>query len=255
MSGDDHLNEHRALRWWPTAGIALTAPVLVWFAIGPQRPWGPSWEFGPYNVGPSSGFVIGVPAALVAAISIAALVMRIRRRVMGRSWAAAVPLAMAGALGAAGWRVATSGYSGADIGGPVVLLMAPLLIVVLLFVAIHVAGPVEPWTRRQFWLLSGSAVLVAPAIFAIMGVLSSYDSSRGSATSRQYDAVRIGQARAQVHDIVGREDLSGLAEIDFPPSPSGLLCDYYGTDEGSARFCFRSGVLISKDVSTQIYSP
>lgn len=253
MSKDDHVNERRAFRWWPTSGIAFATPVLVWFSIGPQRRWGPNWLYGPYNVGPESGFVIAGPAALIAALSLVVLVMRTRRGVVGRSWAVSAPLVAAGAVGAATWRLATSGYSGADIFGWLVLLLAPIFIVGLLIGAILIAGAFERWTRRRIWFLSGAAVLVAPAIFAVMGVLSSYDSSRGVATSREYDAVRIGQTRAQVHNIVGREDLTRLPNIDFPPSPPGLLCDYYETDKGSAQFCFRSGTLISKDLSSKIY--
>jgi len=252
MSKDDHVNERRAFRWWPTAAISLATPVLVWFAIGPQRPFGPNWLYGPYDVGPKSGFVIAGPAALITGASLVVLVMRTRRRVVGRAWAVLAPLAVAGAVGAAGWRLATSGYSGADIFGWLVLLLAPIVIVSLLIGAIFIAGAFERWPRRRIWVLSGAAVLVAPAMLAVMSVLSSYDSTRGAATSREYDAVRIGQTRAQVHNIVGREDLTRLPAINFPPSPPGLHCDYYDTDKGSAEFCFRSGTLISKDLSSKI---
>jgi hypothetical protein len=120
MSEDDPVKGRRAPQWLPTAGIALATPFLVWFAIG-ESPTYASYRFGPYEVGPESGYVVGGMAAIVAVAAVAVLVIRTLRGVVGRSWAVVVPLAMAGALGAAGWRLCTASYSGADIGGPVVM--------------------------------------------------------------------------------------------------------------------------------------
>lgn len=163
----------RASRWLAIAGIALATPFLVWFAIGPIRPWGPSYEFGPYQVGPDSGPLVVGPAAVIALLSVGVLIVLTRHGAFDfQSWTAVVVVAIAGALGAAGWRVGTSGYSGADIGGPVVLLLDPLLIAGLLVGAVWISGAGGRRTRRQIWLLTVGAALVAPGLFGVMEVLS-----------------------------------------------------------------------------------
>jgi len=88
------------------------------------------------------------------------------------SWPIAVVLAIAGALAAAGWRVGTSSYSGADLGGPVVLLVDPLLIAALLVGVVWIIGAGGRTPRWRTWLLSLAAVLVAPAMYGVMQVLS-----------------------------------------------------------------------------------
>jgi hypothetical protein len=156
----------------PTAGIALAAPFLVWFAIGDYY-GGPVYRFGPYDVGPDSGYVVGGLAAIIALASVTVLVIRTRRGVADLlSWPIAVVLASAGALGAAGWRVCTASYSGADIGGPVVMLFDPLLIAGLLVGAVWIADAGGRARRRRTWLLTVAAALVAPALYGVMYVLS-----------------------------------------------------------------------------------
>lgn len=98
MPSGDLVTGYRALRWLPTAGIALATPVLVWFAIG-SLPEFAAHRFGPYEVGPESAFVVGGVAAIVAAASVAVLVVRTRRGVVGRSWAVAWPLVTPGRSG------------------------------------------------------------------------------------------------------------------------------------------------------------
>lgn len=58
MSKDDPVKGRRASQWLPTAGIALATPFLVWFAIGDYY-GGPVYRFGPYQVGPEFGYVVG----------------------------------------------------------------------------------------------------------------------------------------------------------------------------------------------------
>jgi len=239
----------RAPLWLPVAGIAFATPFLVWFAIGDYS-GGASHEFGRYQVGPESGYVVGGVAAIVAAAAVAVLIIRTRRGVVhGRLWTVVATLAAAGALGAAGWRVGTSGYSGADIGGPVVLLFDPVLIAGLLVGTVWIATPGEHRRLRRTWLLTGVAVLVAPALYAVMFTLSAYDDAAGLITARQYADVRVGQTRSEVHDRLGRQG-DDLAYAVFQPGVPGSLCDYYiETNGGHAyQLCFRAGVLISKDV-------
>jgi hypothetical protein len=251
MSRDDLVKGQRASLWLPVAGIAFAAPFLAWFAIG-DHSGGPSYEFGPYQVGPESGYVVGGVATIVAAVALAVLIIRARRGVVDlRMWAVVATLAMAGALGAAGWRAVTSGYSGSDIGGPVVILLDPLLIAGLLVGTVWIAASGEHRQPRRTWLLTGAAVLVAPTLYAVMFALSTYDDAAGFITARQYADVRVGQTRSAVHDRLGRQG-EDLAYAVFQPGAPGSFCDYYiETNGGHAyQLCFRAGVLISKATKT-----
>jgi hypothetical protein len=251
MSEDDLVKGQRASLWLPAAGIAFATPFLVWFAIG-DHSGGPSYEFGPYQVGPENGYVVGGVATIVAAAALALLVNRARRGAVDlRLWAVVATLAMAGALGAAGWRVGTSGYSGADIGGPVVLLLDPLLIAGLFLGTVWIAASGQHRRPRRTWLLTGAAVLVAPALYAVMFALSAYDDAAGFITAPQYADVRVGQIRSAVHDRLGREG-NDLGYAVFQPGAPGSLCDYYIDANGrhAYQLCFRAGVLISKDIKT-----
>ena len=57
--------EGTAPQWWPTAGIALATPFLVWFAIG-EPPTYAIYRFGPYDIGQQAGHIAGIVAAIVA---------------------------------------------------------------------------------------------------------------------------------------------------------------------------------------------
>lgn len=172
MSRDDHVKTRRAPQWWPTASIALATPFLVWFAIG-EPPTYAIYRFGPYDIGQQAGHIAGIVAAIVGAASVTVLVIRTRRGVTDlQSWVVTVVLAIAGALGAAGWRGLTSSYSGADIGGPVVVLLVPLLIAGLLVGAAWIADAGGRVARRRTWLLTMAAVMVAPVLYAVIYALS-----------------------------------------------------------------------------------
>jgi hypothetical protein len=219
---------------------------------------GDSHLFGPYDV-PSPGWVVVGMAAVVALVAIGVLVVRTRQGVANWWWwSVVVTLAGAGSVGAYGWRAATAGAGGANIGGGLAVLVGPLLISGLLvaagwlaFVAQHVSAPVprareRPHALRHAWLLTLAAVLVAPALYAVLFALSAY--VPGFITARQYAAVRIGQPQSAVHEKLGREPF-GSSNESFPPTAPGLGCEYYleTSNEHSYRFCFRAGVLISKD--------
>jgi len=150
----------------------FVTPFLVWFAIGEPPVW-QKYRFGPYNVGRRSGNVVGWVAAIVAISSVTFLVIRTSWGTADLlSWPISVVLAIAGALGAAGWRLGTASYSGADIGGPFVLLVDPLLIAALLVGAVWIAAAGGRAPRWRTWLLTLAAVLVAPAMYGVMHVLS-----------------------------------------------------------------------------------
>ena len=74
--------------------------------------------------------------------------------------------------------------------------------------------------------VKGAAVLVAPALYAVMLALSAYDDAAGFIKARRHADVRVGQTRSAVHDRLGREG-DDLAYADFQPGAPGSLCDYY----------------------------
>jgi len=256
----------RAFWWFPILGIAAATPFLVWFAMG-DVDTGDSYEFGPYHVGPSSGYYVPAVAALVALVGFGVLVARTRRGVVSWWWWAVVAaLVGAGSVAGFGWRVATAGSGGANIGGGFAVLVGPPLIAGLLVLAVRLALVADrasfPPQERQAprfalgWarLLTVAALLVAPALFAMENALAQYqrtlpprDDSVGLITDRQYALVRFGQTRTEVHLKLGRE-LPDFTKGAFPAAPPGLLCDDYieSNYAHEYRLCYRNGALVSK---------
>lgn len=161
----------RVSLWLPTAGIALSTPFLVWFGIGDLSSRGrfPLWhEFGPYDVGPESGYVVGGVTAVVALAASGVLVIRSRQGVVDwRLWAVVAALAGAGSLAAAGWRVLTAGVRGHSPAGLVMGIVVPVLVAGLLVVAVWLAGGGGRQPLRRTWSLTLAAVLVAPLLFTV----------------------------------------------------------------------------------------
>jgi hypothetical protein len=212
---------------------------------------GLDYGYGPYQVGPASGYLVGGTAAVVAAAALVALVIRTRTGAVNwRSWAAVASLAAAGAVGAGGWRIVTSGGVGANIGGGLVLLFGPAMIALLLMVTALLSGDGAPQTKRRTRLLIVAAVLVAPALYVGLFALGRYDAGAGFINATQYADVRIGQTRPAVHERLGREG-DDLTNILFGPARPGLLCEFYSELDGNHayQFCYRAGVLVSKDNS------
>jgi hypothetical protein len=172
MSKGNLMMSWRSSLLLPTAGIVLATPFLVWFAIGEQSFRGSALDdylAGPYDVGPESGNIVFVVAAIIAAVSISVLVIRTRQGVAGgRSWAVVTVLVGAGSLGAAGWRAITAGVGGANIGGGAAALVFPPLIAGLLVVGVWLAGGGGRHSRRWTWILTLAAVLVAPGLYAFL---------------------------------------------------------------------------------------
>jgi hypothetical protein len=255
MSNDDPVKGRRGSLWLPMAGIAVATPFLVWFVIGDvsfrgSGGIGLDYEYGPYQVGPESGYVVGGLAALVAAAAVAALVIYTRQRIANRrSWTIVGALAMAGAVGAGGWRIMTAGVTEANIGGGFVLLIGPVLIAGLLVGAVRIAEGGGRLGAERSQLLTRAAVLVVPALYAGLFALGRYDAAAGFITARQYADVHIGQTRSAVHQRLGREG-ADLTHILFQPAMAGVLCDFYSESNGdhAYQFCFRAGVLVSKDL-------
>jgi hypothetical protein len=253
---------------------------LVWFAIGDVSFGGPGrtglfHEFGPYHVGPKSGYIVGGVATVVAIVAFGALVVRTRQGVVKWWWwAAVVALASAGSVGAFGWRVETAGVVGANIGGGFAMILGPLVIAGLLVLAVWfvlVVGPevVSDRTsarrrhaRRWASLLTVAALLVAPGLYAVEYALIQYqntlpyhDDTVGLITPRQYAEVRLGQTRAAVQKKLGPKlpgfDFQGFPPQSVPhfpgPAPQST-CDHYLDSDYIVyyQFCFRRGVLVSK---------
>ena len=171
MSKDDTSKKRRPSLLLPIAGIALATPFLVWVAIG-EVSIGSSHEYGPYDVGPESGYVVGGVAAINAAVAIAVMVIRTRQGAANWwSWAVVALLVGAEAVGAYGWRVLTGGYNGAPLGIAIVSVVWPPLIAAPLVAAVWFAWGGGHLRLRWTWLLTVVAVLVAPALFAVMGAL------------------------------------------------------------------------------------
>jgi hypothetical protein len=233
---------------------------LVWFAIGDLSFSGTGglfldYDYGPYHVGPESGYGVAGVAAVVAAVSVAVLVIRTFQGIADWwSWAVVAVLVMAGALGAAGWRTMTAGGRGANIGGGFVLLFGPVLIAGLLVLAVSFAGGGGRHILRWDGPLPLTAALVAPALYIGLFALTLYDEAAGFISLGQYADVRIGQTRSELHERLGRE-ADDLTNLFFQPAAPGLFCDFYkeANQNVGYRFCFRAGVLVSKDFGGPLY--
>jgi hypothetical protein len=118
-------------------------------------------------------------AIVVAAVALRAIARSHRRGAARHSVApwTTVCLVAAGFLGAAGWRIGTSGAVGANIGADMVLLTWPVLISALLVAAVVIEYASRGRVLRHAKLLILLAVLVAPLLYAVQSVLIRYDAS------------------------------------------------------------------------------
>lgn len=250
-----------ALRRFPVpalaaAGLVFAAAPLTWWAIGPL---GTDWDHhdvGPFHVVPTLLYVVGASAVVVAVASLAGVVVAVRRgtrqaRAAVDAWALVLTMVAVGSI-AAGWRVATAGSSGANIGGGMAQLGGPVLVAMLLVAAVVVQARHRPMRRVQVAALAVLAVFTAPSLWRAESVIQSYDWSRGEISSAAYDSVVLGSTRAQVRDRLGtpREKIDWF----FGPAPEGAVCDYYDSPEARTealvfRFCYRGSTLIGKESS------
>lgn len=248
------VDQTRRLRAVPTPaaiGLALAAAPLTWWGVGPLGTGWPDHDLGPYHVSVGIEVAIGVVALAVAAASGVAIAASVRRpapRAVGITTTAL--LVLAGVVGAAGWRVATAGGTGANIGGGMVQLFGPTVIAGLL-----AAAAVTEARRRRArplhaaaWLVL--AVLVAPLLYGAELAVHRYEQSVGVIGSDEYASVHVGQTHHDVRDRLGRP--GEVVDWFFAPPPAGSVCDYYdaaGTDSGVYRICYRDGVVVNKQSS------
>jgi hypothetical protein len=245
---------HRSL-WLPTAGIALSTPILMWLAIGDLSSGGALqlWhQYGPYDVGTESGYVLGGLAVVVALASMGVLVIRSRQGAVDwRSWTVVGLLAAAGSVAAVGWRVFTAGVHELTPAIFVTETVAPFLVTGLLVAASWLAGSGGRQPLRRTWSLTMAALLLFPVMAGAQSLVSARNHDDGLITDLQYAGVRIGETRLALHQRLGNE-----ARPDFnvfPPVAAGLQCDFYydgdatGSAPGAYQFCYRAGALVSKE--------
>ncbi len=175
-----------------------------------------------------------------------------------RSWGAVVCMCAAGVLAAASWRSQTAGVDGANIGGDTLLLVGPFLIAGLIVGAsvLSRVGSRRPMARAALMIL---ATLVAPALFAAVQVLNSYDASAGQISRQQYAQIQTGETRSTLHHKLGGGPTEDIEQF-FPPVRAGLRCEYYTESTSGSepntyqfQFCFRADVIVSKHLSNKIY--
>jgi len=247
----------------PVVTLALAAPFLTWWAVGDlstSNAADPDHAWGPYHLDPHLELLVGALAAALGLASVIALGVQVRRdRPCRRTWIGGGCLCLAGVIAGAAWRVATAGVDGSNIGGGVVALAAPLLIAGLLVSATVITTP-QTDRPRHAGRTTGIVVtaLSAPALLGLLLVLKHHDRNVGVISQDRYTGVHLGDSRTALHHALG--DPGGNEYQFFAPVQAGLSCEYYvasnaGTDPASMtfRFCFRANVLVSKEMSNQIY--
>ncbi|HEV8528982.1 MAG TPA: hypothetical protein VGS60_15765 [Actinomycetes bacterium] len=118
-------------------GLLLAAPVATWWLVGDLSTVpvsdGRDYAFQPWPIDPAVARAAGAGSLVVVAVAVVVLGWSTVR--LDTRWCAVlVPLAAAGFIAGAGWRVMTAGVAGANIGaGFVVLLGGPLVLVLLVW--------------------------------------------------------------------------------------------------------------------------
>jgi hypothetical protein len=129
-------------RWAAAAaalGLVLAVPVATWWLVGDLSTVpvsaGRDYAFQPWPIGPVVARAAGAGSLVVGAVAVVVLGWAAVRRVVDiRWWAVLIPLAVAGFIAGAGWRVMTAGVIGANIGAAfVVLLEGPLVLVLVVW--------------------------------------------------------------------------------------------------------------------------
>lgn len=235
-------------------GLVFAAAPLTWWAIGSQGADLPDHDVGPFHVAPALLYAVGASAVVVAVTSLIGVVVAARRgarqsRAAVDGWALVLTMVAFGSV-AAGWRVATAGSFGANIGGGMALLGVPVIVAMLLVAAVVVQARHRPMRRLSVAVLATVAVLTAPLLWGAESAVASYDQSRGRISRSTFDSVVLGSTRAQVRDRLGSADEK--TDWFFGATPAAVVCDYYFSPEPDFaifRFCYRGTRLIGKESS------
>ena len=120
--------------------VVLATPLAVWWIVGDiSEVTGPyaDYLFEPPSISRAIETSLGVGAVLAVAASAATLMWAHRRQGFSRRRVLSVVcLLLVGVIAGYGYRVLTAGVSGANIGGGLVLLFGPVMIIGLVIAAI-----------------------------------------------------------------------------------------------------------------------
>jgi hypothetical protein len=121
-------------------GLVLAVPVATWWLVGDLSTVpvsaGRDYAFRPWPIGPAVARAAGAGSLVLGAVAVVVLGWAAVRRVVDiRWWAVLLPLAVAGFIAGASWRVLTAGVIGANIGAAfVVFLGGPVVLVLVVWV-------------------------------------------------------------------------------------------------------------------------
>jgi hypothetical protein len=135
-------------RWAAAAaalGLVLAVPVATWWLVGDLSTVpvsaGRDYAFQPWPIGPVVARAAGAGSLVMGAVAVVVLGWAAVRRVVDiRWWAVLGPLAVAGFIAGAGWRVMTAGVIGANIGAAFVVLLGGPIVLVLVVWALAFAA-------------------------------------------------------------------------------------------------------------------
>ena len=116
--------------------LAAAAPVATWSVVGDLSSPGitdPDYMFRPLDIPGPVELVLGLVATAAVLGSVWVLVRAFHRGEVDRAWSPVVVFpAVAGVVAGFSWRVLTAGGIGANIGGGLILLGAPFVVVALI---------------------------------------------------------------------------------------------------------------------------
>jgi hypothetical protein len=227
---DRRVDRLRTGAWAAVAGVAVSVPVVVSWAVGDvstmPRASIPDYLAGPYHLGATPGRVALIAAAIALVAGLADLVRRqFLREFASTAWCYVALIAAAGAMGAFALRGVTAGVGGANIGGGMRAFIGPVLIGGLLVLAVRLPPHTRPVPLAHPMPWTAAAALTTPALLAGFMLLPQ-SPEPGVPTPSQYASVQLGQTRSAVHKILGGGPESDQSYV-FPPAPRGQTCEYY----------------------------
>jgi hypothetical protein len=112
--------------------LVLATPAVTWWILGDlsEDVPDPDYMYRPPRLSDGQEMAIGIAATAVALVSIGVVIAALRRRaVTSGEVLSAAPLLLAAAFCGFAWRVMTAGVIGANIGGGMVLLFGPFVLI------------------------------------------------------------------------------------------------------------------------------
>lgn len=138
-----HMRRHHGLL--AAAAVLAASPVITWFAVGDtsENVPDPDYMLQPPDLSGGQELVLGGFAAGLAVAGVAVLIVAVSRQLVTREdLLPAVPLLFAGILIGAAARTVTAGVIGANIGGGLVVLFGPFVVLGLVLLSAVL------WRRR-----------------------------------------------------------------------------------------------------------